>query len=414
LLPAKSQNEPTFLIERIRIEDAKHVTPAILIAEARLKEGESYREIELKRAANRILRLPFVLDASFSLEKGSRKDHYVLVIRIQETRTYFFSIATDYHENSGDFSDQLSLGARWFVGTSGVLFLNASPPWTWAQEPDNPEQYAIGYSQYDLFNRNIFANLTLRFVPSEASGFDASGYQVRFASDAVYQPELNLGVPLRGNHWLKFRSTYGAVKNSTEEIRSDGDVLLSLARSEREVDYGEYRLYWSYDSRNDNFLPTAGQLVESGVHFGTSDTARRFEGVNIEPMEGSSFEKTDYWSLFAIHQRYREVGSRHSYNYGAELHWATFDSTSSGTFIGSSSSETRRVIGNLGYSYDLWGRNRTRKHGDFRFSANMRHQDQYSESGSFSSSFNDTLLQLDVHFRNSWGIIRAGYRHAFD
>ena len=66
--PAQALEEPArFLIERITVEGPKEAAANIVRAETLLREGGTYTEAELRQAIYRVQRLPFVLDASFSL-----------------------------------------------------------------------------------------------------------------------------------------------------------------------------------------------------------------------------------------------------------------------------------------------------------------------------------------------------------
>ena len=83
--PAPPPGEPArFLIERITVEGPKEAAANIVRAETLLREGETYTEAELRQAVYRVQRLPFVLDAGFSLRKGSQRGAYELAIEIQQ------------------------------------------------------------------------------------------------------------------------------------------------------------------------------------------------------------------------------------------------------------------------------------------------------------------------------------------
>src|SRR4051794_17102739 len=92
-LSARGQEEPDrFLIERITVEGTKEAAANIIRSETLLRPGESYNEGELRQAVYRVHRLPFVLDASFSLRKGSRRGAYELVIDVQPARWFFYDV----------------------------------------------------------------------------------------------------------------------------------------------------------------------------------------------------------------------------------------------------------------------------------------------------------------------------------
>lgn len=68
---AAAEESPRFFIERIDVRNTCHASPAIIRAETRLHEGQTYSEADLREASYRVARLPFVLDAQYSLEKGA-------------------------------------------------------------------------------------------------------------------------------------------------------------------------------------------------------------------------------------------------------------------------------------------------------------------------------------------------------
>src|ERR1051326_2114978 len=80
----------SFFIERIEVRNATRVSPQVVIAESLLHEGTTVTEGELRAASQRLARLPFLLSADFTLEKGSSRDKDVLVIKVVETKPFFF------------------------------------------------------------------------------------------------------------------------------------------------------------------------------------------------------------------------------------------------------------------------------------------------------------------------------------
>src|SRR5215207_2079531 len=94
-LPAQAQEETPqeparFLIETVTVEGPKEAPANIVRAETLLREGGTYTEDQLRQAVYRVHRLPFVLDASFSLRKGSQRGAYELVIQANTARWFFF------------------------------------------------------------------------------------------------------------------------------------------------------------------------------------------------------------------------------------------------------------------------------------------------------------------------------------
>lgn len=85
-----AQEPARFLIEKITVEGPKAAAVNIVRAETLLRAGESYTEDQLRQAVYRVHRLPFVLDASFSLRKGSRRGAYELLIEVEPARWFFY------------------------------------------------------------------------------------------------------------------------------------------------------------------------------------------------------------------------------------------------------------------------------------------------------------------------------------
>jgi len=147
-----SYAEDRFLIERIDVRKLVHASADVIRAESRLQEGNSYVEADLRAASDRVRRLPFVLDAVFSLERGSVRDSYVLVITVSETRPFFFRYQLiPFFETSHDVGavdNDALVAARWFAGSRGVFHVAGI-----AHQSDRPFEASYisaqaGYTRY--------------------------------------------------------------------------------------------------------------------------------------------------------------------------------------------------------------------------------------------------------------------------
>lgn len=69
----------SFLIEKIVVEGVGHGSEKIVAAETLLRLGSSYTEPQLREALQRVERLPFVVQADFSLRRGSERGRFELV-----------------------------------------------------------------------------------------------------------------------------------------------------------------------------------------------------------------------------------------------------------------------------------------------------------------------------------------------
>src|SRR4051812_48182795 len=129
---------PRFFIERIEVRGVRRVSPDLVIAETLLRNGTEYGEEELRAAAARLKRLPFVLWADFALEKGTDRGRYVLIINVNESHPFFFLLdarptllddsrhPVDYDVDPSSESKDAALGFRWFVGGRGMVHAGAT------------------------------------------------------------------------------------------------------------------------------------------------------------------------------------------------------------------------------------------------------------------------------------------------
>jgi hypothetical protein len=291
-LPAWSQEpspEPArFLIETITVEGPKEAAANIVRLETLLRPGESYTEDQLRQAVYRVHRLPFVLDASFSLRKGSRRGAYELLIEVLPARWFFYDgsvrayrfgepLRLDPHAfTSTDERYSLSLGglvgARLFVGRSGVLFAAL----------DSEEGFQAGFTQYDLLHRGIIAS----------AGFSTNVCCVREPLPLGLDPRfvtwdfsnsrrlsLNLTVPLGGRQSLQVAASERAGGAGTRaEILVDPAVLEGGLDNGR-LSYRRAEAKWVYDTSDDPSFPTRGSTLAAGLE------ASRFvaQGLGLAP-----------------------------------------------------------------------------------------------------------------------------------
>jgi len=297
-IPEAPQEPARFLIETIHVVGPSEAAANIVLAETLLERGKTYTEDQLRQAIYRVHRLPFVLDASFALRKGSERGAYELVIEVQTARWFFF----DHWVRAFRFDEPLDLeesfrtdptmrssfnlgglaGARLFVGRSGVLF----------GALDSEEGGQIGFTKYDLFHRGVLASagysrtaccvrevLPLALDPTFTSwGFDSSS-----------KISLGLAIPLDGPQ---------SIQLSLSERRGDGSSRRSVIVDPQaqvpvifiangELTYSRAEAKWVYDTSDDPLLPTRGLSLSAGLE------ASRFDGRGlielIPSVEGGLF-----------------------------------------------------------------------------------------------------------------------------
>lgn len=399
---------PRFFIERIDVRDAKRVSKDVVIAESRLREGKEYSEAELRDASSRLARLPFLLSAEFSLEKGSERGRYVLVVTINETKPFFFaldlrqfftrdnSIQPEYDDRIGASNNFGTVGYRWFVGRRGALH-------TALVTSDYDHRFArdyaaavVGYTQYDLFGTRAFATLNLKHVIAEGGGTEIS-------------PQLVIGVPLSANQTMTLELDETRFGSDTEEVLGE---VFDTQRGQRIVG-----VTWSYNTTNRPFLPTRGTLLTVRPRLSWGDAAS-YVFVVSPPVPGTS---TPVFSVHAntIHSevrevsvnaaRYWELSERSSVSAGMNGSFADYRVDSD--FLGLTIDHELRGGVTAGYSYSFWDAERS-KNGDSRLEVNAR---VGNRSFSYTDFYRAEQRQLSASWvrRSSWGSLRLGAGYAW-
>lgn len=275
-----------FLIETITVETPRKNAAGIIESETLLKEGGTYTEDDLRRAVARVHRLPFVLDASFSLRKGSERGSYELVIQAQTARWFFFDrsvhlVSFDQLYALGDIGDDDTfstahsglVGGRVFVGRSGVAYAS------WGFQNDlgsDATGIQAGYTHYDLFDRGVVADVSvarhdccstevLPFgIDPELSSWDWSTddqLAVKVAVPLALHRSLQVG-------WTERRGTASSRRRVLEPVWNTvyDDVI------EGEQDSRNLEARWVQDTSDDPILPSRGTVYAAGLEYASYDS----------------------------------------------------------------------------------------------------------------------------------------------
>ena len=382
-----SAQDAQFFIERIEVRNHKRVSPDVIIAESRLREGRAYSEEELHDASTRLGRLPFLLSVDFALEKGSERGRHVLVLTVHETKPFFYLIdavayfdpqngpLTADEDSRGATGENLALGFRWFVGRRGALHVGLSGVDRNREFAHEYGAFAVGYTQYDLFGTRAFATLNLRY-PIDASG------------DAALSPQLVVGVPLAANQ---------TVTLLYDELHTGGfDQRLVTAR-------------WSYNTTNEPFFPTRGSLVYVGPEAGWIDGT---------PRSGSQWRAnhSNFIGLEGGAARYVELSERDSVWADLRTEWARNEYRDPEIPGGRDQSSRYGSVG-VGYSRSLWSREE-RANGDSRFEITARYSmssRRLEEQSVVFTGRDREVAQVGGAWvrRSSWGTLRLGVGYAW-
>jgi hypothetical protein len=387
------------------------VSPDVVIYESRLREGHEYSEVDLSDAAARLNRLPFLLSAEFSLDKGAERGHYVLVISVSETKPFFFLIDArpiissnnsivdlDYTDRLGGADNNAALGFRWFVGRRGMTHLGL------ITRDDNREYtrdytaLVAGYTQYDIFGTRAFATLNLK-RPLDGNGPGIS-------------PQIVAGIPVSPNQTVTV--TYDETRFGSRDKKEVFHTFIEERDEERLVS-----ARWSFNTTNDPFVPTTGTLLSITPVIAWRDvadysTSAVFGGPDVQPVVRAD--------AYAFHMNSRgvdlsaaqwfELNERDSVVGGIEGGWADVQVRSNNISNFRSYDSTYYVI-HGGYSHSLWDRNR-QKHGDSRLEATLRYTNRNGGERRQFFAYQQDVIQASASWvrRSSWGTFRLGAGYA--
>ncbi len=429
LAAQESAEAPTsFLIETITVENAEKISPRIVVAESLLRENESYTEAELRDAVHRIVRLPFILDADFSLRRGTERGRYELVISVDETRRWFFGFdaTTTFWENPISINglttnDQTQssvglVGRRWSVGREGLLFLALG---------GNYGTLTLGYQHFDLFDRNVFLSITASGSecgtesksPDDLGddgcrtelldlGLDPTLSTWSFNGDG-HRAEVIVGVPLAGNQSIR-------ALVSRREIDGGLRGPAFAPRPDRFLAFSDFRetginLSWVYNSVDDPVFPTAGTSVEAGVDYRRLGAS--LLGFDLAGPDTSSETRNDRLGLLFVGTRYRPLTPRHTA-------WLSVRAFAGRSDIRGLLTEDFRVLEDrldvlqarvtLGHAFLVLRSHKGGKARELRWESSLAalHARTTPDFGSPNNPAEGFQVKSGIAYRNRWGVFR--------
>lgn len=402
---------PHFLIESIRIDGLERAGPDLLLAESRLEAGNTYSEAELARAVDRIDRLPFILAAELTLERGSIRGAYSLVVTVREAEKWFFGAEgqlSRFDQNlvidppfadDRDWNATGTAGLRFYLGSSAVAFVAA----------DDREGLKAGITHYDLFGERITATVAVsRQVCCRTQvlplALDPS-FSVYNLGDSTNRLSLGFAIPLAATQSLRLDASL---------LESDLGVSRSLFPGDDVVSYQgdltqrRVALRWVFDTTDDFLLPSTGLTIAAGLEH----QAFELEGVVVAPGLSAVDRRRDRLALvfdgrqvFRLTSRSTLVGSAQ-----AALGRADDRVTRPGELIDANAFE---VAAGLRHSYDLLGPQHSVAWGDLRFEvAGELGWERVSSGFAGPSPILRATLSTGVVWRNAWGVFRVGFAYS--
>lgn len=429
-LAVQAQEEPArFLLEKITVEGTREAAGRIVKAETLLEEGGTYSEAELGQAVARVHRLPFVLDADFSLQKGSTRGSYELLIEVQEARRFFFDhtvgvyvldrpLHLDDSIGSGNsWSAQLPglIGFRQFIGRSGVVFAAL----------DSEEGVQAGFTRYDLFGRGIVASVGYSGLLADfccSSEVLPYGLDPSFVSwswhDSAWRLSAEVGVPLSPTDALRLgwsrrdgeggsrREVFGHLPRWSIISPAD-DVDVTLDRAE---------LKWIRDTSDDPLVPTRGFTLSGGLEWSSFQTGplRSVELENGEMIERSLPAQTSEQIAAVVSaERHWSLTPRQAVSGLGRLSVGQSSLRNLPTKDGGVADDGLNVFGGaVGLRHAVWLKQSrgTRGFADTYLESRVEYGIESTSPDLRTSSASNPLERLELStglvFRNAWGLLR--------
>ncbi len=375
-----AQEPPKLLIESIVVEGVPQAAGRRIVAdETLLKLGQTYTEREIRQAVYRVRRLPFVVNADFSLRKGEH-DGYELAIQVIEETPVFLSLGTNgqraqqfdvlagRNRTTTTWQQFGSLGGRTFVGSSGIVEGSVEK-----FEHQDGELVHAGSTLFDRFGAGTVAGGTLDSVQG-VKGYDQ------------LQASLFGGIPLTAAQTLRATLFWSDSRQSA--------VNQLFKTKDRGAE-----LSWIYNTTDDPVFPMSGSLgfVDWLYERDMSHDRQSFEGELF-----SSSAVTDVRSLVAGVTHYFPVAAHQSLSLAANVDRTALSAE------GASNVPWQYTLA-VGHAITLLGFDRTHRFGDLRFENSVEATYSYLEStpGFASRSSRDGSFVSSLGYRSRWGLIRA-------
>ncbi|MCB1053014.1 MAG: hypothetical protein KDC71_20600 [Acidobacteria bacterium] len=394
---------PVFYIEEIRVLN-EDVDPKLIRSAAQLEVEKSYSEGELRRALGRIRNLPIVHDCDFALKKGSERGKFILEVSVQPFKPITVGIFTPSIadalrlRSSFDLVDPgVQMGFRWLQGAELLGYGSVGIGRSYFDDEEDAARFVnVGLSHYNLFDKHIFANLNVSYMP----GLLFDGEQLAALGQA--------SIPLRSNLWLQPVASW---------TRSE-DYLFSFASTDigDNVDFiEEWGLGASleFNSVDDPWLPRKG--TRAGLHWSMTQADFSFE--SVRDYLGESRWKERGLQLSVDFAAYKPLimestvwigGGIGTYAYRNDLPYGI----STDTHLGSNSETDFRSNAHFlaGFSTPAWPFHQVSRR-TFRLKGEVAYEVQRLSGAEFDGrlgDFNRVMATIGLSYRPVWGVIELG------
>jgi hypothetical protein len=221
----------SFVIERIDVT-ASRVRPEIVRSETRLALGRAYTTAQLEQAVNRVRRLPFVVDATYTLYPGNAPESRMMRIYVVDQVMFNYMFDVQGVATKGGYATTTTgLGLRFFPAPNGALDVDMGGVGysSGSNGSGHFGDLSAQYTAYSLFGTSAYAGVGV------VTRLDSKNRQT--------SPLLLLGIPLTLTQTL--RGTYSRSTNTRESN--------SVANA-----------FWMYETSDDPYFGRRGLDISGG------------------------------------------------------------------------------------------------------------------------------------------------------
>lgn len=239
----------SILVERIDVNAAKRISPAIILAETRLVAGKTYTQDEIDQAINRVRRLPFVLAVDADYKPGSTAGARVLRINVEEMANFNWSLDTSavaHGSRGGSGSGATaagSIGYRFFPGRNGTLDVSLGDT-NMSLIGNTQREATLSYNAYGLLGTSAYASVGVGTIFRTNGQYDIN-------------PAALLGVPLTRTQTIE-----AAFSRTTSRLERSVDGIADPIRSSVRVT--ETGLTWLLQTADDPYFARHGFDAAAG------------------------------------------------------------------------------------------------------------------------------------------------------
>ena len=377
-----------------RIDVRGNVPAGIVTSQSALAEGRSYSDKDLDIAMARLRRLPFVFDASWSVDGDT------LVIEVNPMSRFFGDLTGTAAGTEGDRSTSAALtgGGRHFLGRGGVAQAHV----TQALTEGHGQTFVDGeYSHYGIAGTRLWARGAVGYSLRNQNGFEP---------DPTWNVDIGYPLTVRQSLTASWTDSGYRINRSFP----DGPGLNGFSN------FNATRLLWTWDTSEDPFFARSGEIVNAGPTWAKQSSQSGgfvFIGPNGEIFDFGSRNESETTSFTADARKYFATGTRGAVFGG--LAATAFRTENSPSVFGPIPFEPTEVEGNVvvlsgGYAHNLF---------DWSARPNTRHRAEVGASyrrNTFDQGFNGNVTvdsyTVDAAYvlRRQYATVRLQLSYLFD